>query len=106
MRNGERALYLLRGDGTAFRYRIAVGRNAMQWKGYQQVIDMQKRPAWSPPAIIRAAQPNLPDVIPGGAHNNPMGEAAIVWAMNMPSTAPTGGFHRQGGLLWLLPHAQ
>ncbi len=78
VRNGERALYLLRGDGTAFRYRIAVGRNAMQWKGYQQVIDMQKRPAWSPPAIIRAAQPNLPDVIPGGAPNNPMGEAAIV----------------------------
>jgi lipoprotein-anchoring transpeptidase ErfK/SrfK len=78
VRNGERALYYLRGDGTALRYRIAVGRNAMQWKGYQQVIDMQKRPAWSPPSIIRAAQPNLPDVIPGGAPNNPMGEAAIV----------------------------
>jgi lipoprotein-anchoring transpeptidase ErfK/SrfK len=78
VRNSERALYLVRGDGTAFRYKIAVGRVAMQWKGDQKVIDMQKRPAWSPPAIIRAAQPNLPDVIPGGAPNNPMGEAAIV----------------------------
>jgi lipoprotein-anchoring transpeptidase ErfK/SrfK len=78
VRNGERALYFVRGDGTALRYKIAVGRQAMQWKGDQKVIDMQKSPAWSPPAIIRAAQPNLPDVIPGGAPNNPMGAAAIV----------------------------
>jgi lipoprotein-anchoring transpeptidase ErfK/SrfK len=78
VRNGERALYYVRGDGTALRYKIAVGRSAMQWKGDQRVIDMQKSPAWSPPAIIRAAQPNLPDVIPGGAPNNPMGAAAIV----------------------------
>ena len=78
VRNGERALYLVRGDGTAFRYRIAVGKQAHVWKGDQKVIDMQKAPAWSPPAIIRRAQPNLPDVIPGGAPNNPMGVAAIV----------------------------
>lgn len=78
VRNGERALYLVRGDGLAYRYRIAVGKQAHVWKGDQKVIDMQKAPAWSPPAIIRRAQPNLPDVIPGGAPNNPMGVAAIV----------------------------
>jgi lipoprotein-anchoring transpeptidase ErfK/SrfK len=78
VRNGERALYLVRGDGLAYRYRIAVGKQAHVWKGDQKVIDMQKSPAWSPPAIIRRAQPNLPDVIPGGAPNNPMGVAAIV----------------------------
>jgi lipoprotein-anchoring transpeptidase ErfK/SrfK len=78
VRNGERALYYVRGDGLAYRYRIAVGKQAHVWKGDQKVIDMQKSPAWSPPAIIRRAQPNLPDVIPGGAPNNPMGVAAIV----------------------------
>ncbi len=78
VRNGERALYLVRGDGLAYRYKIAVGKQAHIWKGDQKVIDMQKAPAWSPPAIIRRAQPNLPDVIPGGAPNNPMGVAAIV----------------------------
>lgn len=78
VRNGERALYFVRGDGLAYRYRIAVGKQAHVWKGDQKVIDMQRAPAWSPPAIIRRAQPNLPDVIPGGAPNNPMGVAAIV----------------------------
>jgi lipoprotein-anchoring transpeptidase ErfK/SrfK len=36
------------------------------------------RPAWSPPAEIRADRPNLPDVIPGGSPENPMGAAAML----------------------------
>jgi lipoprotein-anchoring transpeptidase ErfK/SrfK len=35
------------------------------------------RPAWSPPEEVRLDNPNLPDVIPGGAPNNPMGLAAL-----------------------------
>jgi lipoprotein-anchoring transpeptidase ErfK/SrfK len=35
------------------------------------------RPAWTPPAAVRADNPALPEVIPGGAPNNPMGVAAM-----------------------------
>jgi len=35
------------------------------------------RPAWSPPEEVRLDSPDLPDVIPGGAPNNPMGVAAL-----------------------------
>jgi lipoprotein-anchoring transpeptidase ErfK/SrfK len=38
------------------------------------------RPAWSPPEEVRQDNPNLPDVIPGGAPNNPMGVAALTLA--------------------------
>ncbi len=35
------------------------------------------QPAWTPPAEVKADNPALPDVIPGGAPNNPMGVAAM-----------------------------
>jgi lipoprotein-anchoring transpeptidase ErfK/SrfK len=35
------------------------------------------QPAWTLPAEVRADNPALPDVIPGGAPNNPMGVAAM-----------------------------
>ena len=35
------------------------------------------QPAWTPPAEVKADNPKLPDVIPGGAPNNPMGVAAM-----------------------------
>jgi lipoprotein-anchoring transpeptidase ErfK/SrfK len=35
------------------------------------------RPSWGPPEDIWRANPNLPAVIPGGAPNNPMGEAVL-----------------------------
>ncbi len=34
-------------------------------------------PAWSPPDEVRQDNPKLPDVIPGGAPNNPMGPRAL-----------------------------
>ena len=33
--------------------------------------------AWTPPAEVKADNPALPDMIPGGAPNNPMGVAAM-----------------------------
>ena len=35
------------------------------------------QPDWSPPAAIRRDRPSIPDVIPGGSPNNPMGAAAM-----------------------------
>jgi lipoprotein-anchoring transpeptidase ErfK/SrfK len=35
------------------------------------------RPAWAPPEDIRRENPALPEVIKGGAKDNPMGAAAL-----------------------------
>jgi lipoprotein-anchoring transpeptidase ErfK/SrfK len=48
----------------------------MAWSGTARIEGKYVRPAWSPPDMIRAENPNLPEVIPGGAPNNPMGAAA------------------------------
>lgn len=76
--NSQRSLFLIKEDGRALRYRIAVGKAGKQWEGVTHIAGMHRRPAWTPPAVVRAAAPHLPDLIPGGAPNNPMGEAAMV----------------------------
>lgn len=73
----QRALYFVQGDGSAIRYRVAVGMPGRQWFGTRIVDGKHYRPAWSPPAEVRRHKPGLPDVIPGGAPNNPMGAAAL-----------------------------
>ncbi|KAF0123644.1 MAG: ErfK/YbiS/YcfS/YnhG family protein [Xanthobacteraceae bacterium] len=80
IRNSERRLYLVQNNGTAIRYRVAVGRQSEQWEGRTVINGRHVRPAWSPPAVVRRANPNLPDIIPGGAPNNPMGEGALTLA--------------------------
>jgi lipoprotein-anchoring transpeptidase ErfK/SrfK len=77
IRTGERQLYYVRGDGTALRYRVAVGRPGKQWFGEARVDGKYVKPAWSPPAEVKRDNPRLPDVIPGGAPNNPMGVRAL-----------------------------
>jgi lipoprotein-anchoring transpeptidase ErfK/SrfK len=77
IRTGERRLYYVRGDGTALRYRVAVGKPGKQWFGEAQIDGKYVRPAWSPPAEVKRDNPRLPDVIPGGAPNNPMGARAL-----------------------------
>jgi lipoprotein-anchoring transpeptidase ErfK/SrfK len=72
------ALFFVEGDGQATRYMVAVGRPQHQWFGAKDVESIHYKPAWSPPAIIKAANPNVPDVIAGGAPNNPMGVGALV----------------------------
>ncbi len=77
VKTAERKLYLVLGDGTAIRYTVAVGRPGKQWQGWSQVNGKHVEPAWTPPAEVRADNPTLPDVIPGGAPNNPMGARAL-----------------------------
>ncbi|WP_442957072.1 L,D-transpeptidase [Phreatobacter sp. AB_2022a] len=80
IRNSERRLYLVQGDGTAIRYTVAVGASSRQWEGETVINGRHVRPAWAPPAVVKRDVPNLPDMIPGGAPNNPMGEAAMTLA--------------------------
>lgn len=73
----QRRLYLSLGDGSALTYPVAVGRPGKQWFGSRVVDGKHVRPAWSPPAEVRRDNPRLPNVIPGGIPQNPMGERAL-----------------------------
>ena len=78
VRTNERRLYYVLEDGKAIRYPVGVGRSGKQWSGTAHIESKHVRPAWSPPEEVRADNPRLPDVIPGGVPNNPMGERALV----------------------------
>ena len=77
VKTAERKLYLVLSGGEAIRYTVAVGRPGKQWQGKAQVSGKFVQPAWTPPAEVKADNPALPDVIPSGAPNNPMGVAAM-----------------------------
>src|SRR5690606_11583894 len=67
----ERRLYLTLGDGRAIRYPVAVGKVGKAWSGWARVDGKHVNPAWSPPPVVKRDNPDLPDVIPGGAPSNP-----------------------------------
>lgn len=72
----ERRLYLVRGDGTAIRYGVGVGRDGFQWTGTHRITRMAEWPGWTPPAAMRRRQPHLPTHMEGGP-NNPLGARAM-----------------------------
>jgi lipoprotein-anchoring transpeptidase ErfK/SrfK len=73
----ERALYLVLGDGTALRYRVAVGKAGKQWSGSTQIVAKFHEVAWSPPRSVKRDRPWIPDVIPAGDPTNPMGARVL-----------------------------
>ncbi len=73
----QRALYLVIGDGTALRYRVAVGKAGKQWSGRTAVVAKYHEVAWSPPASVKRDRPLLPDVIEAGDPKNPMGARVL-----------------------------
>jgi lipoprotein-anchoring transpeptidase ErfK/SrfK len=73
----ERKLYLVRGDGTALRYRVGVGRAGKQWQGETHITGKYLKPAWGPPPEVKRDNPALPDVIAGGSPRNPLGAAVL-----------------------------
>jgi len=102
VRTSQRRLYLVVSQGHAISYPVGVGRAGKQWAGESYIYSKRLKPAWSPPAEIRRDRPSIPDVIPAGAANNPMGAAALVLAhgeyaihgTNAPSSI--GGFVSYG----------
>lgn len=94
VRTGERRLYYVLAAGRALRYPVGVGKSGMQWAGRTYIDGKYLHPAWSPPREVKHDKPYLPDVIPGGAPNNPMGVAAMtlnggeyaIHGTNMPSS--------------------
>jgi lipoprotein-anchoring transpeptidase ErfK/SrfK len=73
----ERALYLTLGNGTALRYRVAVGKAGKQWSGRTTIVAKYGRVAWSPPRSVKRDRPWLPDVIEADDPANPMGAGVL-----------------------------
>ena len=77
VRTSERRLYLVLGQGRAMAYPVGVGRAGRQWAGKSLHRQQAHSPGVGPAARHQARQSELPDVIPGGSPNNPMGAAAL-----------------------------
>jgi len=73
----ERKLHLVVGNGEVITYPVGVGKRGRSWAGTGAISGKYIRPAWSPPRAIRRVKPWLPDYIPGGSPQNPMGAAAM-----------------------------
>ena len=76
VRQRERRLYYVLGNGQAIRYAIAVGREGAAWSGVSSVSDKREWPSWTPTPNILKRQPNLPRFMEGGPQN-PMGARAL-----------------------------
>jgi lipoprotein-anchoring transpeptidase ErfK/SrfK len=74
---GQRRLYYVVSADRAISYPVGVGKAGQQWSGTASITGKYIRPAWSPPADIKRANPRLPNVIEGGSPRNPMGAAAL-----------------------------
>jgi lipoprotein-anchoring transpeptidase ErfK/SrfK len=89
----QTVLYYVRGDGTAIRYGIGVGRDGFTWAGSEIVTRMAEWPDWTPPQEMIARQPYLPRWMAGG-EGNPLGARGIylgstvyrIHGTNMPET--------------------
>jgi lipoprotein-anchoring transpeptidase ErfK/SrfK len=77
IKTNQRRLYYVIGDGKAIRYPVGVGRRGMAWQGTSFIDGKYIKPGWSAPESIRKDYARLPEVIPGGSPNNPMGAAAM-----------------------------
>lgn len=73
----QRRLFYVVRPGVAIRYPVAVPKRGKEWAGYAAVDGKYYEPDWSPPAVVRADHPELPNLIPGGSPRNPMGVAAL-----------------------------
>jgi len=109
VKTNERRLYLILDDGYAMRYPVGVGKAGKQWAGVTRIDGKYRNPAWAPPKEVKHDIPSIPNLIPGGAPNNPMGVAAMTLAggeyaihgTNRPGSV--GGFVSYGCIRMLNP---
>ena len=80
VKTNERKLYLVVEPGQAVRYPVGVGKPGKRWEGVTKIDGKYRNPAWAPPADVKRDNPHIPDVIPGGTPENPMGVAALTLA--------------------------
>ncbi|BAT61574.1 putative L,D-transpeptidase YnhG precursor [Variibacter gotjawalensis] len=71
-----RYLYYVQGDGTAIRYGVTVGEEALAFSGVAKVGRLAEWPDWIPTADIKRRLGNIPDRVAGGP-KNPLGARGI-----------------------------
>jgi lipoprotein-anchoring transpeptidase ErfK/SrfK len=99
VRTNERHLYLILDQDHAMRYPVGVGKAGKQWAGTTTIEGKYLHPAWAPPADVKHDKPNIPDLIAGGAPNNPMGVAAMTLAGGEYAIHGTNRPHSVGGFV-------
>lgn len=72
----NRKLFYVLGNGSAYSYPVAVGKQGFTWTGTEKVSRIVDWPDWVPPKEMRARKPGLPVRMSGGV-NNPLGAKAI-----------------------------
>lgn len=80
IRTSERALYQVKGGGTAMRYLVAVGKDGFSWSGSARVGMKRVNPRWTPPPEMIARTPKYArwaGGMPGGISENPLGVRAL-----------------------------
>ena len=70
-----RYLYYVLEDGSAIRYGVTVGEEALAWSGVAKVGRKEEWPTWTPTADIKKRM-DVPDFVGPGPHN-PMGARAL-----------------------------
>jgi L,D-transpeptidase ErfK/SrfK len=73
----ELRLYYYADSQKVYTFPIGIGREG--WRtplGERHIVRKKKDPIWTPPASIRADDPDLPEVVPAG-EDNPMGAYAL-----------------------------
>lgn len=108
VRTSQKRLYLVLRPGQAIRYEVGVGRAGRQWSGASMIDGMYLAPNWAPPAEIKRDRPGLPDIIPSGSPNNPLGATAMTLSGGQYAIHWTNapGINWQFCLLWMYPHVQ
>ena len=99
VKTSERRLYLVLENGETISYRVGVGKAGRTWTGVSYISGKFIRPAWSPPADVRREKPSLPDVIPGGSSQNPMGAAAMTLSVDQYAIHGTNKPESIGGFV-------
>ena len=72
----NKLLFLVQADGTALRYRVAVGKQGFTWRGATEVGLRAQWPSWTPPKEMLRRKPYLPRRMAGGPRN-PLGARAL-----------------------------
>ncbi len=82
VRQRERRLYYVLGQGKAIKYAIAVGKEGSSWSGTSTVSQKREWPDWTPTPAILQRQPDLPRHVEGGP-GNPLGARALYLGATM-----------------------
>lgn len=77
IKTSERKLWFVNGNKEVIEYKIAVGRQGLEWTGSTSISRKVLNPAWAPPPNIRKDNPRLPALVKAGP-NNPLGVAVLV----------------------------